>query len=73
MKMLLPVLLALVGLVGGAAAGWFLKPAPPVEDACVDENGEALDPEACADMKAQAEEEALAEPAPAAEESIFIE
>ncbi|MEL7280843.1 MAG: flagellar basal body-associated FliL family protein [Pseudomonadota bacterium] len=30
---LLPLILALVGLAGGAGAGWFLKPKPDMEDA----------------------------------------
>lgn len=32
MKMLIPVILALIGLVGGMAAGHFLKPPPPEEE-----------------------------------------
>lgn len=49
MKFLIPLVLALVGLVGGAAAGYFLKPAPHLEPApCLDEHGAAQPPEACA-------------------------
>jgi hypothetical protein len=65
MKLLLPILLAVIGLVGGAAAGWFLKPAPPAEETCLDENGAPMDPEICAEKKAEEEDAALAEPAPA--------
>lgn len=63
MKLLLPVLLAVIGLVGGAAAGWFLKPAPPPEpEICLDASGaETPCPEAAPD------EEALGEPTPEAE------
>ncbi len=59
MKKLLPVLMAIVGLVGGAAAGWVLKPAPEAEaEICLDEDGQPAPPETCADRQA----EALGEP-----------
>ena len=50
MKLLLPILLALVGLVGGAGAGWYFKPVPePEAVACLDADGhETEDPAACA-------------------------
>lgn len=67
MKLLPPVLLAVIGLVGGAAAGWFLKPAPPPEpEVCLDANGAELPPEDCPKPEA-ADEEALGEPTPEAE------
>lgn len=58
MKTILPLLIAILGLVGGAAGGWFLKPhgAGP---ACVDEHGVEQPPEACAP---RVDEEALSEP-----------
>jgi len=68
MKLLLPVLLAVIGLVGGAAAGWFLKPAPPPEpEVCLDAGGAALPPEACPKPEAAADEAAQGEPTPEAE------
>ena len=70
MKLLLPVLLAVIGLVGGAAAGWFLKPAPPPEpEVCLDAGGAALPPEACPKPEAAADEAAQGEPTPEAEGS----
>lgn len=64
MKLLLPVLLAVIGLVGGAAAGWFLKPAPPPEpEVCREASGAELPPEDCPAPEAGAEE-ALGEPTP---------
>jgi hypothetical protein len=45
-KLMLPVILAVVGLVGGAGAGWFLKPPPPPEP-CYDDLGEEQPVEAC--------------------------
>jgi len=68
MKLLLPVLLAVIGLVGGAAAGWFLKPAPPPEpEVCLDASGAELPPEDCPEHKAAADEAALGEPTPEGE------
>ena len=32
LKIILPIVLALIGLVGGGAAGYFLRPPPPPED-----------------------------------------
>ena len=59
MKKLLPVLLAIVGLVGGAAAGWLMKPAPEGEAApCLDAHGNPAPPETCA----AAEADRLGEP-----------
>ena len=49
MKLLLPILLAIFGLVGGAGAGWYLKPIPePVAEPCLDAEGNPQDPAACA-------------------------
>jgi flagellar basal body-associated protein FliL len=49
MKLILPIVLAVLGLVGGAGAGWYFKPAPPEEHAaCRDAQGhETTDPDAC--------------------------
>lgn len=49
MKMILPILIALLGIVGGAGAGWYFKPAPPPElVACLDAEGrETTDPAIC--------------------------
>lgn len=57
MKLILPIVLALVGLLGGAGAGWYFKPGPePEATACLDAEGhETDDPEACVPA---AEEEA---------------
>lgn len=64
MKLLLPIILALVGVVGGAAAGWFLKPAPPPEpEVCLDADGVEMEPEVCAEQKAHEDEAKMAEPA----------
>jgi flagellar protein FliL len=60
MKILLPVILAVLGLVGGAAAGWLLKPPPPPEP-CLDDQGREQPQEMCAPA---VDLEALAEPAP---------
>lgn len=67
MKKLLPVLLALLGLGGGVAAGHFLKPAPEkpaaeAEDAHATDAKEA-DPHAEADPKADAHADDHADPA----------
>jgi hypothetical protein len=64
-KLLLPLVLAILGVVGGAGAGWFLKPAPVVEpEPCLDDAGEPLEPEVCEERRAAEEEAAMAEPAP---------
>ena len=51
LKILIPVLLALIGFVGGAGAAWFLKPPPEVEheDPCIDAHGGALPEAECAE------------------------
>jgi hypothetical protein len=66
-KLLLPILLAVLGVVGGAGAGWYLKPAPPspAPEPCFDEKGVELEPEVCADRRAAEAEAAMAEPTPA--------
>ena len=59
MKILLPVLLALVGFVGGAGAGWMLKPAPPGPgdvETCVDSDGEERRGAVCAEIRAATED-----------------
>jgi flagellar basal body-associated protein FliL len=61
MKIVIPVLLALVGFVGGAGAAWFLKPPPePEEEVCLNEEGEEVSGEAC---PKEGEEDAHAEEA----------
>jgi flagellar basal body-associated protein FliL len=60
MKMLLPVILAVLGLVGGAAAGWLLKPPPPPPP-CLDAEGKGQAQELCAPPVDEAK---LAEPEP---------
>lgn len=51
MGKLLPVILAVVGLVGGAAAGWLMKPPPPVEATpCLDAEGREVPPEKVAEV-----------------------
>ena len=63
MKLIIPILLAVLGLVGGAGAGWYLKPAPePVLEPCLDEQGNEQDPELCtAEHDAQAEDDGYGE------------
>ena len=80
LRLLIPVLLALFGVIGGAAAGWFLKPAPEPEqveaEACLDADGEPMDPEICAERDAAEREAALAEPYmgdEAASDSEFVD
>jgi flagellar basal body-associated protein FliL len=49
MKIVIPILLALLGFVGGAGAAWFLKPPPePEAEVCLDEHGQEMTGEACA-------------------------
>jgi hypothetical protein len=49
MKLLIPILLAVLGLVGGAGAGWYFKPMPvPEVEPCLDVDGHELPPEECA-------------------------
>lgn len=55
MKKLLPILLPLIGLAGGAGAGFVLKP-KPAPAPCLDEHGAEAPAAACVD------EEALGEP-----------
>lgn len=57
-KILIPLILALFGAVGGAAAGYFLKP-PPEPEPCLDEHGAEIDAENCAP---EIDENALGEP-----------
>lgn len=79
-KLLTPLLLALLGLAGGAGAGWMLKPPPPEAGSCLPEGegraaeapGEgpgAVEAPACADEAAEAAYEAKA----AASDSDFVE
>ena len=76
MKLLLPILLALVGLVGGAGAGWYFKPAPEAEAvACIDAEGHEQDPESCASPEGaheEAEHDTGHAPASGPEASQFI-
>jgi flagellar FliL protein len=59
LRILIPVLLALVGFVGGAGAAWFLKPAPePEPEPCLDEHGAEQPAEACAEEDGHGEEHA---------------
>ena len=70
MKILLPVLLAILGFVGGAGAGWFLKPPPEAEEkTCTGPEGEALQGPVCDEIEA-----ANTDPgeAVAAEDSEFV-
>ncbi len=50
MKLLLPLALGLIGLVGGAGAGWYLKPPPPPAP-CLDAHGAEQDPSLCAEAE----------------------
>jgi flagellar basal body-associated protein FliL len=75
MKRLLPILIALFGLVGGAGAGWWLKPPPaPEAEPCLDAEGHEQEPDPCAADEA-ADEEALEAPYDGdyAELSEFVE
>jgi hypothetical protein len=48
MKLILPILLAVLGLVGGAGAGWYLKPGEVLEaPPCLDDHGNEAPPETC--------------------------
>lgn len=69
MKLLIPILLALVGIVGGAGAGWYLKPAPPeAEGICRDSDGTVIEGTDCgADIAGP-----IAAPADGADASQFI-
>ncbi|MEM7596270.1 MAG: flagellar basal body-associated protein FliL [Pseudomonadota bacterium] len=51
---LLPLILAFVGLAGGAGAGWFLKPKVEVEDAKVEMPSQDQDDEGQADAASRA-------------------
>lgn len=69
MGKLIPVILAVVGLVGGAAAGWLMKPPPPPEpEVCLDEAGRPAPPdraaELCPPVPAKAEEDGEPTPPP---------
>ena len=73
MKILLPVLLGLVGFVGGAGAGWWMQPKPePDEMTCVDEQGEERVGEICVEIAEKAAEAAKGE-AEDASDSEFVE
>lgn len=78
MKLLLPILLAIFGLVGGAAAGWLMKPPPPPEaGACAApaEGGDAADHAEAEAAGPPGEEGAAAEdcPPPGADEAAKAE
>lgn len=50
MRKILPILMALIGLLGGGAAGYFLRPAPdPAQDAAQQEKAAEADGEAAAE------------------------
>jgi len=69
---LIPALMALLGLVGGAGAGWFLKPAPPAADPCVGADGTHVGEEACAALMEEKQAEALAKAYDGKEKSEFV-
>jgi hypothetical protein len=71
MNILLPAALGVVGLLGGAGAGWYLRPAPPPPtEPCFDETGAQLAEEVCAARRA---EEALTkEPTEGDDPSAFV-
>jgi hypothetical protein len=55
-KILIPAVMALLGLVGGAAAGYFLKPAPEpaAPEPCLDDHGVEQPAEVCVEAEAAA-------------------
>jgi hypothetical protein len=72
-KILIPALMAILGLVGGAGAGWFLKPAPESHvDPCMDEHGVVLEGEACAAMQQAKKDAELAKAYEGKEKSEFV-
>jgi hypothetical protein len=74
MKLLIPILLAVLGLVGGAGAGWYFKPAPiPVAEPCLDDDGRELPADACAAVQEDADPgQPEAAPAQGPDASQFI-
>jgi hypothetical protein len=73
-KILIPAVMALVGLVGGAAAGWFLKPPPENHaDPCADGHGGVLDEAACAAKVEAEKQEELAKAYEGKEKSEFVQ
>lgn len=64
LRKLLPVLLALIGLGGGAGAGLFLRPAPATEDNASEAAAEGAGAEHAAEGEAIAEEGEAGENAP---------
>ncbi|TVQ54499.1 MAG: flagellar basal body-associated protein FliL [Rhodobacteraceae bacterium] len=71
MNILLPAALSIVGLLGGAGAGWYMRPAPPIPpEPCFDETGAELAAEVCA---ARRETEALTKtPTEAGDSGAFV-
>lgn len=55
MNIVIPAALAAVGLLGGAGAGWYLRPAPPAPpEPCFDETGAQLAEAVCVERLAAA-------------------
>ena len=71
-KIVLPVLLAILGFVGGAGAGWWMKPPAEEPQRCVGPEGEELVGEICDEILADEEEDADPGASAGAEDSEFM-